>query len=85
MREAAIKARTGKLEAGIEGLRLQIASNLFQILTVTDTHVFPFARLSLNHNDPDERMRIAQWITEPLRWITADKRLPQYTAMVELV
>ncbi len=83
--EAAIKATTGKLEADIEDLRRQIGLNHFQILPVTDTHVSTFARLPLLHKDPFDRMLVAQSMAEPLRLITADKRLPQYTSMIELV
>ncbi len=83
--EAAIKTTTGKLEADIEDLRRQVASNNFQILPVTDTHVSSFARLPLIHKDPFDRMLVAQAMAEPLRLITADKRLSQYTSMVELV
>lgn len=83
--EAAIKSTTGKLEADIEDLRLQVERNNFRVLPVDETHVCTVARLPLLHKDPFDRMLVAQALTEPLHLMTGDRRLPQYTSLVELV
>lgn len=83
--EAAIKTTLGKLDADIDELRSQIAANHFRELQVTMTHAIAFSKLPLLHKDPFDRMLVAQAICEPLRLITADRRLADYSDLVELV
>ena len=83
--EAAIKTSTGKLEADIDVLRTAIPASHFISLPVTMDHVLSFARLPQLHKDPFDRMLVAQAITEPLRLLTADRKLVGYSSVVDLV
>ncbi len=83
--EAAIKVRLGKLEVNIDALVSAIADSGFLELPVTAKHAAAVCRLADVHNDPFDRLLIAQAISEPLRFLTADKLLCQYSDLVELV
>ena len=83
--EAAIKVKTGKLDADIDQLRTAIANNHFIDLPMTMDHALSYSKLPLLHKDPFDRMLVAQAITEPLRLLTADRRLAEYTSLVDLV
>lgn len=82
--EAAIKTRTGKLDADVDELRSEIAASHFIELPMTMDHAITYARLPLLHKDPFDRMLVAQAITEPLRLLTADRKLADYTSLVQL-
>lgn len=49
------------------------------------THGIALSKLPLLHKDPFDRMLVAQAISEPLRLVTADRRLLAYSDRVELV
>ncbi len=83
--EAVIKTNLGKLDADVDELRSQIAANHFRELPLTMTHAIALSKLPLLHKDPFDRMLVAQAISEPLRLITADRRLLAYSDLVELV
>ncbi len=83
--EAAIKTATGKLEADIDELRLEIAANDFLELPITMEHAVTCSKLPFLHKDPFDRILIAQAVSEPLRLMTAERRLADYTSLVELV
>ena len=80
--EIAIKARPGKIEVDVDELALAIAQSGFVELPVRATHAAGEARLALHHNDPFDRLLVAQAIAEPLRLLTADARLAQYSELV---
>jgi PIN domain nuclease of toxin-antitoxin system len=83
--EAAIKARLGKLDVNIDELVSVIAESGFLELPVAANHAAAVARLPDVHNDPFDRLLIAQALSEPLRFLTADAVLGQYSDLVELV
>lgn len=83
--EAAIKIPLGKLHADIHVLASSITTEGFDELTITAKHAAATSELSFHHRDPFDRMLIAQSITEPLRFITADKQLKQYCELIDLV
>ncbi len=85
--EIAIKAKLGKLSVDIDKLIEIITSSGFQELPLTAQHVLSVDQLpkpSL-HKDPFDRMLIAQAISEPLRFLTADKKLQKYSDLVQVV
>ena len=58
----------------------------FQELPVTWQHSLKVGSLPNHHKDPFDRMLIAQAISEPLRFLTADAQLPAYSSdLVTLV
>ncbi len=83
--EIAVKARLGKIRADPHELVEAIAASGFVELAVRSTHAAGVAQLALHHNDPFDRLLIAQAIAEPLRLLTADAVLVQYSEIVLLV
>jgi PIN domain nuclease of toxin-antitoxin system len=80
--EIAIKARLGKINADAQELFDQIAINDFQELPVWSRHTILVANLPLHHTDPFDRLLLAQAISEPLHFVTADPQLKQYSELV---
>jgi PIN domain nuclease of toxin-antitoxin system len=80
--EIAIKARLGKILADPDELVAAIAASGFIELPVLASHAAAVSRLALHHNDPFDRLLIAQAITEPLKLLTADAQLVSYSDVV---
>jgi PIN domain nuclease of toxin-antitoxin system len=80
--EVAIKTRLGKMNADPEELFHQIQVNGFHELPFRSKHALVVASLPLHHADPFDRLLIAQALTEPMHFLTADPRLKQYTDLV---
>ncbi|HEY0801598.1 MAG TPA: type II toxin-antitoxin system VapC family toxin [Steroidobacteraceae bacterium] len=83
--EIAIKARLGKIEADADALVDEIAQVGFRDLPIHSRHAAGVAKLPLYHTDPFDRLLIAQAIAEPLKLLTVDKPLAQYSEMVLVV
>lgn len=83
--EVAIKARLGKIDADPHELAAAIEPSGFIELPVSATHAAGVAQLALHHNDPFDRLLIAQALAEPLKLITVDEVLPMYSDVVVLV
>lgn len=83
--EVAIKACLGKIEADPQQLAQAIAASGFLELPVRAAHAAAVAELALHHGDPFDRILVAQALSEPLRLLTADAVLAQYSDLVLLV
>jgi PIN domain nuclease of toxin-antitoxin system len=83
--EASIKAGIGKLDVDVEALVAEIACSGFSELQVSARHVLAVRGLPDIHNDPFDRILIAQAICEPLRFLTHDGKLKGYSQLVEIV
>ena len=83
--EAAIKIGLKKLNANITELVTLIDKSGFLELVVTAQHAAEVCNLKDIHKDPFDRILIAQAITEPLIFLTADSRLQNYSDLVEVV
>lgn len=83
--EARIKASIGKLSVDVDQLVAEISRSGFQELPITAVHAATVARLPGIHKDPFDRILIAQAMSEPLRFLTADSVLNSYSELVELV
>lgn len=81
----AIKARLGKIQADPDELTAAIDASGFVELPVRAVHAAGVARLALHHNDPFDRLLIAQAVAEPLKLLTADAALARYSDVVMLV
>lgn len=75
--EIAIKRALGKLEAP-DDLEEAVVASRFQSLPITLGHAQSVGRLPRHHDDPFDRMLIAQAHTEQLTVITHDKRFGAY-------
>lgn len=83
--EVSIKAALGKLDADPAALLDEIEPAGFRLLSVTGEHAAAVARLPTIHNDPFDRMLVAQARTEPLILLTNDSVLARYGDGIELV
>jgi len=80
--EAIIKIGIGKLAADPAALVRGIAWSGFDSLPVTPEHALALTRLRDHHKDPFDRILLAQAITEPLYFLTADRSLSVYSDLV---
>jgi PIN domain nuclease of toxin-antitoxin system len=83
--EIAIKAKLGKIEADPDELLAAIDASGFVELPVRAAHAAGVVKLALHHHDPFDRLLVAQAIAEPLKFLTADAVLAQYSDVVMLV
>jgi PIN domain nuclease of toxin-antitoxin system len=75
--EIAIKAAIGKLEAP-DDLPKAIATCRFEPLSMTLAHAMKAGSLPRHHDDPFDRMLIAQSILEGCTLVTRDHRMNAY-------
>ena len=83
--EAGIKIKQGRLEANVDDLYEGIASSGFVELPINAKHSVMAANLPEHHRDPFDRMLIAQAMSEPLKLLTADTLLQQYSELIEVI
>lgn len=75
--EIVIKKSLNKLESP-ENLKEILIENDIKILPMTADHALCVEHLPFLHQDPFDRLLIAQCIIEDLIFVTADKIIPQY-------
>jgi PIN domain nuclease of toxin-antitoxin system len=83
--EIQIKHQLGKLELDVslaEIVRIQQTDNELKILSMELLHIYTLETLPFYHNDPFERLLIAQAIHEKMSLISADKQFIQYPVKV---
>jgi PIN domain nuclease of toxin-antitoxin system len=83
--EIQIKAMAGKLSANLQNIIQQLPENIFQQLPIHANHLLTLGKLPPHHQDPFDRMLIAQAIHEPMHLLTHDKQLSNYSELVILV
>ena len=83
--EISIKSALGKLNADPAALIAAIDDAGFLALPISIEHAAAVANLAHHHADPFDRMLIAQSITEPLHFLTADRELAAYSPLVLLI
>lgn len=75
--EIAIKQALGKLEAPSD-LERQLELNRFESLAITVSHASAAGTLPRHHDDPFDRMLVAQALAEGLTVVTRDPRIGRY-------
>jgi PIN domain nuclease of toxin-antitoxin system len=83
--EISIKSALGKLKIDQRCLPDRLIEAGFLPLPVTWEHANAVRKLPNLHRDPFDRILIAQAITEPLRFMTADRALAGYSELVVLI
>lgn len=83
--EIAIKTKLGKLRADVHELINAIPESGFLELPITSAHSAGISSLPDIHRDPFDRIMLAQAMIEPLKFLTADTTLREYTNLVEIV
>ncbi len=76
--EIAIKAKLGRLNAGKSDLAAEIEANLFVELAISARHAQRAGTLPRHHEDPFDRMLVAQAQQERLVLVTHDGTLKRY-------
>ena len=78
--EIAIKQSIGKLQynRSIETIENDVKRAGFKLLQICSTHLDAIKMLPFIHNDPFDRLLIAQATVEHLAFITADTKIKQY-------
>lgn len=82
--EIEIKRALGKLKAP-ENLEGELSASHFVPLAITIVHSIAAAKLPRHHDDPFDRMLIAQAFLESLTLVTSDRRIESYRATIRLV
>lgn len=83
--EIAIKIRTGKLTVDLEQLHSQAEKRAFNELPITSKYMKTYLELPLLHKDPFDHMLLAQAIYSPMRLITGDSFLAEYSSLVMVI
>jgi PIN domain nuclease of toxin-antitoxin system len=83
--EATIKIKLKKLDADVDQLVDAIAESGFSELPITAQHAAATSNLPDIDRDPFDRILIAQAMTEPLTFLTADAELKNYSELVEII
>ena len=80
--EIAIKQALGKLDFPVAQFPAILAAEGFEPLGITVDHAVLAGALPLHHNDPFDRILIAQAQHEGLTLVTADAAIPRYGVAV---
>jgi len=83
--EFAIKIKTGKLNAlgsSVAYLRDEMENYSMQLLPIRYEHILQLEALPVHHNDPFDRLLIAQAITESLPILTHHSIFSAYPAKI---
>jgi PIN domain nuclease of toxin-antitoxin system len=85
--EIVIKRSLGRNDFVVDPrlLRYGLINNGYVELTMTSEHALTLATLPSLHKDPFDRILVAQAITEPMKLITADAILAQYSDLVMFI
>lgn len=80
--EIAIKSKIGRLEGDPKEFVSAIEQSGFKEIAISARHAAIVYDLPLYHNDPFDRLLIAQTISEPFRLLTSDSLLGKYSDLV---
>ena len=70
--------------SGSEALKQFLAAG-YETVSISPAHAAALDSLPTKHSDPFDRILVAQAIAEPLRLLTADERLAEYSDTVIVV
>ena len=82
--EIQIKHQLGKLKLDVPlslMVETQQTDSDLQILPITLAHIYALSELENHHNDPFDRLLIAQAKTESMMLLTLDSKVRAYTVM----
>jgi len=83
--EIALKVRVNKLGIDIDELIFFTKKYSFFELPMTSDYIKTYLELSSLHKDPFDHMLLSQAITCPMRFITGDSLLAQYSSLVIVI
>jgi len=76
--EIATKIKIGKLPLHLQTLIATIENSDYKMLPITTKHITTTLTLPLHHNDPFDRLLIAQATAENITLISSDKIMDKY-------
>lgn len=82
--EMAIKVGLGKLDVDLDEVREYCLASGFVELPVTSEHAIAVKDLEHHHRDPFDRLIVATAMSEPMKLLTADPLVAQYTSLAIL-
>ena len=82
--EITIKHSLGRGDMPVSGAQAKVwfEQSGYRLLNIEAAHVLGVADLPALHNDPFDRLLVAQALTEPLRLITHDAQVARYSDTV---
>lgn len=83
--EIAIKSALGRIEGDVTEIEAALEPSGLVQLQINGKHAVQVSKLPLYHQDPFDRMLVAQSLVEPMRLLTHDRILERYGEMVILV
>ena len=83
--EIAMKIRAGKLSINFEELHSYILRHRFRELPMSSKYMKTYLELPSLHKDPFDLMLIAQALSCPMRLITGDAILREYSSLVMVI
>lgn len=85
--EMAIKIAAGRLRVDLNRFAHQVTTDGFLWLNIENRHILEVVSLPHfdDHKDPFDRLLVAQSLSEPLIFLTADAKLARYGSTVRLV
>jgi PIN domain nuclease of toxin-antitoxin system len=83
--EMAIKIGVGKLDMDLDEIREYCLESGFIELPITSEHAIGVKDLEPHHKDPFDRLLVAAAMSEPMKLLTADPLVAQYTHLAILV
>lgn len=83
--EVAIKSALGRIEGDVAEIEAMLDPSGLLQLPINGKHAAQVSKLPLYHQDPFDRMLVAQSLIEPMRLVTHDRALAKYGEMVILV
>lgn len=83
--EMAIKVGLGKLSVSLDEIREYCLDSGFVELPITSEHAIAVKDLEHHHKDPFDRLIVAAAMSEPMKLLTADPQVAQYTSLAILV
>ncbi|NKE73626.1 type II toxin-antitoxin system VapC family toxin [Candidatus Manganitrophus noduliformans] len=82
--EVAIKSALGRIEGDVTEIEAALGPSGFLQLPINGKHAAQVSKLPPHHQDPFDRMLVAQSLIEPMRLLTHDRTLAKYGEMVIL-
>ena len=83
--EIAIKIRAGKIKVDLNELLKYSDKHYFEELPINKNYMKAYLELPDFHKDPFDLMLLAQAITCPMRLITGDSILAEYSSLVMVI
>lgn len=83
--ELSIKVGLGKLTVDLDEIREYCLESGFVELPITPEHAIAVKDLEHHHKDPFDRLIVATAISEPMKLLTADSQVAEYTSLAILV